>query len=94
MIPNEAYYLDKPLDSFAVSQNAFGCPCCTWGPPPTIFNILLVKVNKGEEINPPYSPRVAVEGVLKIAPKYEDGELVELYSISEATAKKKENSIL
>lgn len=93
LIPSETYYLDKPLDFFAVSQNAFGCPCCAWGPPPTIFNIVSVKVSKGEEIKPPYSSRVTVEGVLKIEPKYEGGELVELYSISEATAKKKRNSI-
>jgi hypothetical protein len=93
LIPREAYYLNKTLEAFAVSQNAFGCPCCTPGPPPTIFNILRVKADKGAGIEPPYPPRITVEGMLRIEPEYENGELVALYSITEAKAQKKSNSI-
>ncbi|MFA5090820.1 MAG: DUF3299 domain-containing protein [Candidatus Omnitrophota bacterium] len=93
LIPTEAWQLDKPIDFFAVSQNPYGCFCCSWGPPPTVFNVVLVRVKKGEEMKQPYSPQVLVEGVLRIEPKYEDGELVELYRISEATAVKKGNTV-
>jgi hypothetical protein len=86
LVPSEAYDLNEPLNSFAVSQNAFGCPCCAWGPPPTAFNVVMVKVKAGGDVQLPYPPRIGVEGDFKIAPKYENGELIELYSISNATA--------
>lgn len=93
LLSKESWYIDKPVNFFAVSQNSYGCPCCFWGPQPTVFNTLIVTVKKGHEIRQPFSPQVVIEGILHIEPEYEDGELVGLYSISEATVKKKGNTI-
>jgi hypothetical protein len=96
LIPYDAYLTDdKPLDSFAVGKNAYGCPCCDWGnsPPPTIFNTVFVKTKEGLNLSPPFTPLVEVTGTFSAHREYfidEDGvkQLSGLFFIQDAEAKK------
>jgi hypothetical protein len=87
--------MNEPLKNFAVSKNAFGCPCCTWGPPPTVFDSIFVTLKEGIRIDPPYSQYVAVTGIFKIEKSScEDGRLAGLFYITNATAEKVKKSFL
>jgi len=89
LIPNENYYLDAPLSSFAVSKYPFGCPCCSWGPPPTLFNVVFVTMEDQKALKPPFSQNVSVTGVFKAEKKYyEKGKLEGLFFITHATVEK------
>ena len=95
LIPSEQYYMNEPLATFAVSKNAFGCPCCTWGPPPTVFNSILVTLKKGVLLDPPYSQCVDVSGIFRVAKmRSEDGQLCGLFYITNATVLKVKKSII
>lgn len=95
LIPSEQYYMNEPLKNFAVSKNAFGCPCCTWGPPPTVFDSIFVTLKEGVRLDPPYSQYVTVTGVFKTEKSScEDGRLAGLFYITNATAEKVKKSFL
>ena len=95
LIPGEQYYMNDPINNFAVSKNAFGCPCCTWGPPPTVFDSIFVTLKEGVSLNPPYSQNVTVTGTFRVAKRYcDDGSLAGLFYITNATATKVKKSIL
>lgn len=66
MVPADAFYNKEPIGNFAVSKSAYGCPCCNWGEPPTIFNTVIVDMKEGERIKPPFSPMVEVTGVFLV----------------------------
>jgi hypothetical protein len=95
LIPREQYYMNEPLKNFAVSKNAFGCPCCTWGPPPTVFDSIFVTLKEGIRLDPPYSQYVTVTGIFKTEKSScEDGRLAGLFYITNATAEKVKKSLL
>ncbi|MFA5094489.1 MAG: hypothetical protein WC512_04525 [Candidatus Omnitrophota bacterium] len=99
MVSAEDYYSKEPISSFAVSKNAYGCPCCNWGPPPTIFNTVIVDMKEGDGLEPPFSPLVEVTGIFHVKrEQYTDGDghkrLDALYYIKDAQAKKKNKSLL
>lgn len=95
LIPSEQYYMKEPLKNFAVSKNAFGCPCCTWGPPPTVFDSVFVTLKEGVRLDPPYSQCVIVTGIFKAEKSScEDGRLAGLFYITNATAAKVKKSFL
>ncbi|MDD5679636.1 MAG: hypothetical protein PHI59_00110 [Candidatus Omnitrophica bacterium] len=95
LIPSEQYYMNEPLKNFAVSKNAFGCPCCTWGPPPTVFDSIFVTLKEGGRLDPPYSQYVTVTGIFKAEKSScEDGRLAGLFYITNATAEKVKKSFL
>ncbi len=95
LIPSEQYYMKEPLDGFAVSKNAFGCPCCTWGPPPTIFDSVFVTLKEGERLSSPYGQNIRVVGIFRIEKKYcEDGSIDGLFYITNATCEKIKKSFL
>ena len=95
LIPSEQYYMKEPLNNFAVSKNAFGCPCCTWGPPPTVFDSIFVTLKEGVRLDPPYSQYVTVTGIFKAEKSFcEDGRLAGLFYITNATAEKVKKSFL
>ena len=95
LIPSEQYYMNEPLKNFAVSKNAFGCPCCTWGPPPTVFDSIFVTLKEGVRLDPPYSQYVTVTGIFRAErSSCEDGRLAGLFYITNATAEKVKKSFL
>jgi len=95
LIPSEQYYIKEPLSNFAVSKNAFGCPCCTWGPPPTVFDSIFVTLKEGVLLDPPYSQYVTVTGIFNAKKSScEDGRLAGLFYITNATAEKAKKSFL
>ncbi|MFA6320505.1 MAG: hypothetical protein WCY36_01470 [Candidatus Omnitrophota bacterium] len=95
LIPSEQYYMNEPLKNFAISRNAFGCPCCTWGPAPTVFDSVFVTLKEGVRLDPPYSQRVTVTGIFKAEKSScEDGKLAGLFYITNATAEKVKESFL
>jgi len=99
LVPAEAYYTDKPITNFAVSKNAYGCPCCSWGDPPTIFNTVVIDMKEGDSIKPPFTPLVEVMGEFYVKKEQftdEDGQkrLSTLFYIKDAQAKKKKQSLL
>ncbi|MDO9464736.1 MAG: hypothetical protein Q7J67_05505 [bacterium] len=94
LVPAEAYFLNTPVSSFAVSKNAYGCPCCSWGPLPTIFNTAIVTMKKGLKVNPPFPQLVEVRGTFMVKKEYytaEDGKeyLTGLFFIKNAEAEEK-----
>lgn len=95
LIPYDAYLTqDVPLEDFAVGKNAYGCPCCAWGPPPTIMNTVFVKLKKGEHLEPPFTPTVEVTGTFAARREYyvdEEGlkQLAGLFFIQDATVQTK-----
>lgn len=92
LIPREQYYMNEPLKNFAVSKNAFGCPCCAWGPPPTVFDSIFVTLKEGIRLGPPYSQRVTVTGIFKAEKSpCRDGRLAGLFYITNAIAEKVKN---
>lgn len=66
MVPAETFVGEEPIGHFALARNAYGCPCCTWGPPPTIFNTVVVNMNNGDKLMPPFEPMYEVSGVFEI----------------------------
>ena len=99
LLPPEAYYYDDPVVHFAVSKDPFGCPCCTWGPPPTIFNTVVVDMEKGETVKPPFTPLVEVTGTFNIRKEQyidEDGRkcLDMIFYVKAIRAEKKKQSFL
>ena len=99
LIPADAYYSDKPLANFAVSRNAYGCPCCSWGLPPTIFNTIIVDTKEGQGVKPPFTPLIEVTGMFSVKKEQitdEDGkkQLNTLFYIKDAQAVKKKQSLL
>jgi hypothetical protein len=98
MAPADALAGEKPINSFAVSKNAYGCSCCTWGPAPTIFNTILVSMKDGTDIAKPFPPLVEVKGVFIIRKrqiKDSDGSkrLDVLFYINNAEVVKKKKSL-
>ncbi|MFA5062986.1 MAG: hypothetical protein WC578_02830 [Candidatus Omnitrophota bacterium] len=96
LIPYDAYLSDNSLDDFGLGKNAYGCPCCNWGssPPPTIFNVVFVTMKTGENLKPPFTPRVEVTGTFYAHQEYftdKDGKkrLAGLFFIQDAEAKKR-----
>jgi len=99
LVPTEAYYADRPVTNFAVSKNAYGCPCCTWGDPPTIFNSVIVYMAKGENVRPVFTPLIEVAGTFAVKKEQftdDSGhkQLNALYYIKDAKAQKKKQSFL
>jgi hypothetical protein len=99
IIVGEAYYSDKPVTNFAISKSAYGCPCCNWGSPPTIFNTVIVDMQQDESIKPPFTPLVEVTGTFIVKKEQfvdEEGKkrLDALFYIKDAVAKKKKQSFL
>jgi len=95
LVPYDAYFTQSGLlDDFAVGKNAYGCPCCAWGPPPTIMNTVFVKTAEGESLKPPFTPTVEVTGTFVARREYyvdDDGvkQLAGLFFIQDATVLKK-----
>ncbi|MBU0569160.1 hypothetical protein KKB40_00070 [Patescibacteria group bacterium] len=99
MVPAETFYSKDPITNFAVSKNAYGCPCCSWGDPPTIFNTIMVDTKKSSVVKPPFPPMVEVTGVFLVKKEqYEDEDgtkhLGVLFYIKDAVVKKKKQSFL
>ncbi len=99
LIPSEAYYTKKPITNFGVSKNAYGCPCCSWGSPPTIFNTVIVDMKEGKSIASPFPPLVEVTGTFIVKKEqFTDSEgekrLNTLFYIKDAQAEKKKQSFL
>lgn len=99
MVPADAYYSKEPIVNFAVSKSAYGCPCCNWGDPPTIFNTVIVDMGKGENIKPPFTPLIEVTGTFTVKKEqFTDDEgqkrLNTLFYVKDAQAKKKKQSFL
>ncbi len=99
MVSADAYYSKEPIINFAVSKSAYGCPCCNWGDPPTIFNTVIVDMGKGENIKPPFTPLIEVTGTFMVKKEqFTDDEgqkrLNTLFYIKDAQAKKKKQSFL
>jgi len=99
LIPSQAYYTKKPISNFGVSKNAYGCPCCSWGNQPTIFNTVIVDMKQGDVIEPPFPPLVEVTGMFSVKKEQlmdETGEkyLNTLFYIKDAQVKKKKQSFL
>jgi hypothetical protein len=99
LIPSQAYYTKKPISNFGVSKNAYGCPCCSWGNQPTIFNTVIVDMKQGDVIEPPFPPLVEVTGIFSVKKEQltnETGEkrLNALFYINDAQVKKKKQSFL
>lgn len=99
LIPSQAYYLREAISNFGVSKSSYGCPCCTWGDPPTIFNTVIVDMKQGEVVEPPFTPLIEVVGVFSVKKEQvadEAGEkrLNTLFYIKDAQAKKKKQSFL
>jgi len=57
---------------------------CCMGKPPTIFDSVLVRLDEGDSIRPPYPPLVTVSGRLRVAPKKAQGLVASLYHLEEA----------
>ncbi|MDD5022118.1 MAG: hypothetical protein PHR82_08350 [Endomicrobiaceae bacterium] len=98
MIPADSSYNDKPLNNFAVSKNAYGCSCCTWGPPPTIFNTIMVDMKDGTSLSKPFTDMVEVTGLFVIKkeqiPDHDGGKrLGVIFYIKNAEAKKYKKSL-
>lgn len=101
LISYEAYYVEFPLDSFAVGQSSYGCPCCSWSPDsprPTVMNTVSVTMKNGQKLSPPFTPLVEVTGIFLARKEYASDDngskrLVGLFFIVNAEAKKK-NSLL
>jgi len=99
LIPSQAYSFKEPISNFGVSKNAYGCPCCTWGDPPTIFNTIIVDMKQGEIVEPPFTPLIEVTGIFSVKKEQitnEEGEkrLDTLFYIKDAQATKKKQSFL
>lgn len=98
LVPVDAWNQEKPVASFAVSKNAYGCPCCSWGPSPTIFNTILVSMKEGTVLSKPFQPMVEVKGTFLIRkkqiPDVDGGKKLDvLFYIIDADAVKKKNSL-
>jgi len=99
LIPSQAYYLKESVSNFGVSKNSYGCPCCTWGDPPTIFNTVIVDMRQGEVVEPPFTPLIEVTGIFNVKKEQitdEEGgkRLNTLFYIKDAKAVKKKQSFL
>ncbi|MFH1062890.1 MAG: hypothetical protein V1747_08440 [Candidatus Omnitrophota bacterium] len=94
LLPPEAYYINDPVNNFVVCKNAYGCPCCSWGNPPSIFNAVIVDMNEGKNISPPFPALVEVTGIFHFTKEQfidEDGQkrLDTLFYINKAQVGKK-----
>ncbi|MFA7074900.1 MAG: hypothetical protein WC234_06925 [Endomicrobiaceae bacterium] len=98
MVPADASASETPVDNFAVSKNAYGCSCCTWGPAPTIFNTIMVSMKKGTVISKPFPPLVEVKGIFIIRKRqikdYDGSKRLDvIYYIKDAEVVKKKKSL-
>lgn len=95
----ETYYKKEPVRQFAIGKNPYGCPCCSWGDPPTIFNTLMVDLIEGENLPPPFSPMIEVTGTFLVRKEHKvDANRINrldiLYRIKQAKVIKIRQSLL
>lgn len=98
LVPFETYLFKEEVTEFVVGENPYGCPCCSPGPPPTIFNSVNVYMKEGTKLDAPFPVLVEVRGVFKAQQDYYIDEFDKkrvdsLFSIHDATVATKKKPV-